>query len=383
MRQIWRADTWEPIADASDKSQAVTADFADGDRLVVLGSLDGAARVWDWRKKTETQVLKEKQTPVFATVGPDSVTVASSGENGVVSVWNANTAKIAARLVPDFPPPSSPPRFSPDRKTVAVASVDGIVRLWKSDGHLLWKQQVTTGRFASPGTPYFSTDGSLILVPARNRGVFILDAYTGNLTTGPITNEAALVFAGWTGDERRILSVDAHGVARLWNCAKNEQSGMLPHAKPIYKAAVSLDRSRLVTAEADGSFCFLRASNEGRFTADGQALRHLADISVDAISLSDDGSRLAVSGERNVTIWDTQTQTQVAGPFVHGQAVFDMRFALGDSKLVCFSRDGSAAVWDTATGNRCYTPIALGHPRRPFRHRRSSEAPRFLPRGCH
>ncbi len=73
VRQIWRADTWEPIADASDKSQAVTADFADGDRLVVLGSFDGAARVWDWRKKTETQVLKEKKLiPVRATVSPDA-----------------------------------------------------------------------------------------------------------------------------------------------------------------------------------------------------------------------------------------------------------------------------------------------------------------------
>ncbi len=95
-------------------------------------------------------------------------------------------------------------------------------------------------------------------------------------------------------------------------------------------------------------------------TPTARFFHRLVDPPVSAIALSDDGSRLAVSSERTVTIWDTETQTRLAGPLIHGKNVFGMSFTLADSKLVSFSMDGRATVWDTATGNRAYAPLVLG-----------------------
>jgi WD40 repeat protein len=69
---------------------------------------------------------------------PDGRILATSGQNGTVALWDANTLKpLGSPLVPPttLRRPITGVAFSPDGRTLVTAGLDGTVRLWRG---ILW-----------------------------------------------------------------------------------------------------------------------------------------------------------------------------------------------------------------------------------------------------
>jgi WD40 repeat protein len=359
--QVWDAGTGEPVgAPISTRQNVVTGDFADADRRLVLYCADRSIRLFDAQTGVEKHVLRGSgQNYMFATLNPNRLTIAAATDAGAIVFWNAATAaKEKQAFSVDARTMMSAPAFSPDGQRLAVGSDDGSIRTWRiSDGKLLWKRQVSSRGSANL---QFSADGSLLRLIRFNKGFHILNATTGVDVAERVSSHARLSLVDWTNLDGQLLAVDADGIIRLWRMESQIPAFMLPHSAGPLKAATSANRGVIATAEGERGVGVLRLAKDGHIDANAATTFSIGDTSIEAIVLNHDGSRLAISGERQVTIWDTASRERLVGPLIHSDGVKQMRFTPNGMLLVCVSNDGRAVVWDTVTGKRLYEPINVG-----------------------
>ena len=100
-------------------------------------------------------------------------------------------------------------------------------------------------------------------------------------------------------------------------CGKEASSAELACQSEISIGMVSADRRVLAVAEPAGAVHLLKLSSDLRFDVRNRKTVQVGDRAIDAIALTTDGSRSAVSSEGQVTIWDTSPQKPISGPLLH------------------------------------------------------------------
>ena len=169
-----------------------------------------------------------------------------------------------------------------------------------------------------------------------------------------------MALVGWIDLPGRIVIVDRDGVIRLWNVEHGVSACMLPFRNEIDVAKISTNRRVLAAAQSTGVIHLFKVTADSRVDVQGGKAVNLGERHIDDIALSNDGSYLAVSTERQVSIWSTKDQKQIAGPLRHSKLIKHVRFTPNGAWLISLSEGGRAAVWEVATGRPLYEPLDVG-----------------------
>ena len=172
----------------------------------------------------------------------------------------------------------------------------------------------------------------------------------GKLTAEPIS-VPGLWSADWLASPEQILAVDLEGVARLWNIANRMAASLLP-VDSVQHAAISADGHVLIASGTTGRVCILESKPNAPFDPGFAQFIDVGNLNIHSLALTDDGSRIAISAERQVLVFETANRRQVCVPLPHDSIVTTMRFTPDGKRLVCISYRGRAAAWDIATGTR-------------------------------
>lgn len=240
---------------------------------------------------------------------------------------------------------------SPDRKTVLIASVDGIARLWD----LATKTQVQEfighkGRISSVA---FSPKGNFILTGSQDKSAGLWDITTGNqvhefMTGSPVKSVA------WSPDGESILTGSDETHVQLWDSS----TGNLLH--DFIHTPGNLNQALTVAFSPDGKTIAAGFFNGQILLWDKDTGNQIQEMespkTIQELVFSKDGTSLLTrSLDTTADLWDTTTGTvlqQFTNPDSRDFRIISLAFSPGDTFVLTGAANGIISVWEKTTGKK-------------------------------
>ena len=306
--------------------------------------------------------------------------------------------------------------FSPDgRRVVTVSRDDTVVAAdepWSEQDDTVQVWDVATGEpWGEPMRPgykidsaSFSPDGRRVVTVAANFKVQVWDVATGELWDQPVHPGYS---ASFSPDGQRVVTSSSANTVQMWDAATG---------KPLIDGdrfiAISPDGRRGLTVSTDETDLSEEIKNKELFRGNMAQIKEVAtgkplgelrhEYRIDAASFSSDNRRVVTSSGGTAQIWDAATGKPLGTPSakpsgkslrhsqplsaveglnelfrlvedVERQCFHSVSFSPdGQRVLTAKSQDGTARLWDAATGK------SLGEP---MRHDSSCDDASFSPDG--
>ncbi|MBL9173099.1 MAG: protein kinase [Verrucomicrobiales bacterium] len=297
--------------------------------------------------------------------GPDGRSVAIAGVDGTVRVWSTETGKPVGELI-HLGNRVRGLQFSPDGLRLATAAEDGTARIWNIRTGAPMTETMRHG--AKVRSVVFSPDGTRVVTASDDKTARIWDARTGRPVSEPLRHGQTVNLARFSPEGSRLMTVSDDRTAQVWNARVGEVFvPTLPQEDEVHAVAFSPDGGKIVTASEDGSARIWDARTASPL---GPALRH--DGPVVGAEFSPDG-RWVVTASRDKTarLWDASTAAPIGAPLTHEGAVTAAEFSPDGRRLVTVSRGRAVRLWEVPSGKLLHTLTLEG----------MAQAARFSPDG--
>jgi WD40 repeat protein/serine/threonine protein kinase len=241
--------------------------------------------------------------------------------------------------------------FSPDGKTLLMASRDGTASLWN----------VATGQPAGPSFPHpggvlavaFRADGRCVATGGKDQTARLWEVATGQPLGLPLPHQGEVRAVAFSPDGKALLTGSADHRAQLWDVATGRPLGPpLLHQGAVQSVDFSLNGELLLTGSTD-RMARLWETATGKPV--GSPLEH--DAEVHAVALNPDGQTL-LTGANRAELWDADLR-QWSGrlgrrllPLPHPRTVDDVDFSPDGRIALTGGNDGTARLWNLAVADR-------------------------------
>jgi WD40 repeat protein/tRNA A-37 threonylcarbamoyl transferase component Bud32 len=217
----------------------------------------------------------------------------------------------------------------------------------------------------------FSPDGRTALTGGKDNLARRWDARTGRPIGEPLRHSHPVWAVSFSPDGRTILTGSGDdtkhvGEVRMWNAATGEPLGPpLPHRDEIHVATFSPDGKHFLTvcdeevriyepealATAKNPSLTLPASRPFRRLPHPLPARRMKDLQPRLWAVFSPDSKSVLSGGEDGTarLWDTATGAARGEPMRHEGPVLSMAFSPDGKTIVTGSYDCTARMWDAAT----------------------------------
>jgi WD40 repeat protein/serine/threonine protein kinase len=324
----------------------------DGTRLA-SGGTDETVMIWDARTGQPLKTLRGHKKAVKAVAWcPDGRTLASADDGGLVQLRDAATGQPLRQLRHGASVRGI--AFTPDGSQLACATEDGQVKVWRTcDGEITFSHKGTSlMRFVR-----FNPGGTRLAAGDIKGLIYVWDLATGTLLTSPWRPGNGWVGGlSWSPDGRRLASAGVDTLppaVTMWDPDTGRQLGppLTGHTAGVHGIDWSPDGRYVADGAADLTTRIWDAKS-GRLllTLQGQ-VGHLPTV-----SWSPDSTRLAVSADQTVVVWDVPAL--LTGSSLSGDTlgpITKMRWRPDGQVLALAGRNGVVSLRDVTTGRETAT----------------------------
>jgi WD40 repeat protein/tetratricopeptide (TPR) repeat protein len=340
---------------------------SDGNLLASAGG-DRTVRLWDvsnLKQAVLTKTLRGHTGIVFGVaISPDDRSVASGGWDGQVKMWDLQTGDVrwtwpqeqttdarpaqgslpASRMLEGHTATVWCAAWSPDGTILATGSDDKSIRLW--DGKSGAPLKTLAGHKAQVRHVAFSRDGTSLASGSFDNTIRLWDPKTGDLRE-TLDDTAGVYFVAYSKDGKRLVAASAESSPRVWNVPERTPLWKLEgHAGRAWAVAMSPRDDLIASAGTDRLVKIWKADS-------GEIVHTLAGhrAPVGSVAFSPNGRIVASAGGHDGTarLWDSATGEPVYDPLPCG-VVYEVAFSADGSLLATSCADETVRVWDVKKG---------------------------------
>ncbi|NOY41842.1 MAG: protein kinase [Planctomycetes bacterium] len=251
--RMWDLATRDPIMRFSAHGAVASADISPDGRLLVTGSWDQSAKIWN----IETGQALRKLTGVHqgyvnsVEFSPDGKSVLTGSDDGTARLWETATGKPLKTVFSGHNSRIRQARFSADGKRVLTAANDKTARIWNAaTGE---SQQTLTGHEWAVLCGEFSNDGQRVITGSEDNTAIIWDASTGQPLVKLTGHTDSITAVAFSADGRRALTGSQDSTAKLWDTHTGKEILTLAgHREELTSVGFSPDNRQALTSSRDG-----------------------------------------------------------------------------------------------------------------------------------
>ncbi|MEW6495422.1 MAG: hypothetical protein AB1589_23320 [Cyanobacteriota bacterium] len=264
---------------------------------------------------------------------PDGQTIASASSDCTIKLW-----RIDGTLLQTFKGHSNKVHgvaWSPNGQMIASASHDHTIKLWRTDGALL---QTFKGHSNSVYSVAWSPDGQMIASASHDHTIKLWR--TDGIEVQTFRGHSRLVHGvAWSPDGQMLASASGDGTVKLWRTDGTEVQTFRGHSDAVYSVAWSPDGQMLASASKDASVKLWRTDGTEVQTFQGH------NAWVRSLSFSPDGQMIAsASGDRIVKLW--RTDGTVMRTFQgHSDWVYSVAWSPNGQTIASAGGDRTVKYW--------------------------------------
>jgi WD40 repeat protein/serine/threonine protein kinase len=367
---VWDAATGDRLLTLAGHAAGVNrAIFSpDGGRIVTVSD-DGTARLWDAASgRALARWLGHRDAVVDVAFDATGQQVATAGYDGSAILWSAVPQDPILWLVGHSGAVAAA-SFAPDGGQIVTAGYDGTARIW--DAATGAARLVLRGHQGIVGSAAFSPDGRAVATAGADGTIRVWDARSGASRHVLAGHSGAVNQVGWAPDGSKLVSAGDDGTLRTWDAVTG-------HALLVIKAHGSFAVDSATFDPAGTSIVTTGDDNTTRRwdAITGLALRTYPDQeNPGTVTFDPAGKRAASPVRQSLRIWDVETGKTLVELVGHVGQVTRMAWSADDALIVTGGVDGTARVWDAASGDQL---AVLPHGRQVFSVGFSPDATRIV-----
>lgn len=344
---LWNPAAGRPTQSASVAGGARTLALSDDAGLIALGSAAGGVALWRVPSNEPLVEMPLHSQPVvslkFDPTGRLLLSAADDGELRLLSLSNlAQSGSLASAALLDSTALDGTGRvshvqFSADGEYLAIASTNGLVRLWQTKSPQLLAEfgHESGQRVRSSG---FDTSSTRLVTCGDDSTVRVWDIRREE-SVHTFRHDDDVTNCSFSPDGNWVASSSWDGSARLWPLGHNEQGGWtLEHDAAVEHVAFRADGKALVTVSQAGTARLWSL-------ADRTLIATYPHPGAYHASFSPDGARLVTTSRSGtVKLWST-TNATLLETFSHEGIVQPALLDRGGDRLAVVSEDFTALLW--------------------------------------
>ena len=281
----------------------------------------------------QVETRSPRDAVVSLSWSPDRRRLACAAGEKVVRIYETDHLELVALLVGHTGPVFSA-AWSPDGTRLATGSRDGTVRVWNAEGA---PGPVLQGHSGSIWSVSWNRDGSRLASAGYDRTVHVWS--TDGTPALRLEHPSEAVAVAWSPDGKQLASASA-GRVYLWDANGTPGPVLSGHTKNIHSVAWSPDGTPLASASDDGTVRLWGANGTPGLVFSNHAK------GVKAVAWSPDGERLASGGgDSRVRVWGADG---TPGPVLEGltRTVDSVCWSPDGKRLAAGSSAAELALWD-------------------------------------
>jgi eukaryotic-like serine/threonine-protein kinase len=350
-----------------------TAGYRPDGRWLAAGYYDTTVRFWDTARGLcdSAEYLHQGHVRGLA-FSRDSQRFVSVGDDNTARFWDpAPLPRIGQNA--SEPPLVHPAHvlavaFSPDGRSVVTGCEDRAARLWDMpDGPAVSPPLLHDAMIRQVA---FGLGGQRLVVGTTSGRVAFWDVAGHRQVASSEGHTAEIKVLAIAPGGRIAASGSADHTVRLWDVAAGRSIGPpLVHDDRVRDLVFDPTGKLLVTGDFSGDVRFWDVSS-GVARPAGDHWRPGPNIN--CLAISSDGVILAAGAGSQIWLYDLTVRRVRLGPLLHDDSIRDLAFSPDCCLLASGSYDGTARIWETATGRIKGVP---------FRHEGYVWTVRFSPDG--
>ena len=282
--------------------------------------------------------------------------LATSSLDSSVKIWQIHSGRLLGIL-----PTGQPVKaltLKPDANQVAAVLQDGGIQVWdietilpgsaeESEPVFLREPALQIETPSTAASVAFTPEGERLAAVIPNRSIFLWDPQSGQqlLEIEGAGDSAAISFSP---DGEYLAAGSSSADVAVWDSRTGEELLLLQEPSPASDVQFSQSGDSLSTAAADGTVT-LWDVNTGR-----QLIRFPGwSEGTNNLVLRPDGQQLAAEGaDGSIRIWDLDfhDSADILSIAAHEGQVYDAIYNPDGTEMASTGTDGALKVWDSATG---------------------------------